>query len=242
MFPQPRFPARQPRVHPPLLPPKQPFRFHPSCVLALLPQQDPVWFDYSDYDNHGILHGPTPTAEGRYGFAWSFDGADDRIRVPHSPSLDLTNAGTILALLKPNPGFGEIYPRIVFKMLAYDLVVNLEGRPVLHLRTGGIDHPLPAQTLLSPTSWAQITVHWDISFPDNQLRMYLNRKLDNQRELPSPADTVVHDLFIGDVGTGARVFNGLIARALLYNQAWSPNPADPNYLPEIDPGPPPYDW
>jgi Concanavalin A-like lectin/glucanases superfamily len=57
--------------------------------------------DGSGEGNRGRLDGPTWTARGRFGGALRFDGVSEIVRVPASPSLDLTDAMTLSAWIRP---------------------------------------------------------------------------------------------------------------------------------------------
>ena len=58
--------------------------------------------DASGSGNAGTVNGATRTANGRFGGALSFDGVNDRVNVPHSASLALTNAMTLEAWVAPD--------------------------------------------------------------------------------------------------------------------------------------------
>jgi len=55
--------------------------------------------DSSGNNNHGTIHGASWT-DGKFGKAISFDGVDDYVEVPDSPSLKITDAITIAAWVK----------------------------------------------------------------------------------------------------------------------------------------------
>jgi Concanavalin A-like lectin/glucanases superfamily len=57
--------------------------------------------DASTDDNAGALIGPTWTPHGRFGRALRFDGSEALVRVPASPSLELTDAMTLSAWIRP---------------------------------------------------------------------------------------------------------------------------------------------
>jgi len=58
-------------------------------------------FDFSGEKNHGDVIGPK-WVDGPYGWALDFDGSDDYIAVPDSPSLSFTDAITIIAWVNPD--------------------------------------------------------------------------------------------------------------------------------------------
>lgn len=53
--------------------------------------------DSSTHGNHGTIQGAQWTMDGRVGGALLFDGIDDYVRIPHAPSLNLSEAITIEA-------------------------------------------------------------------------------------------------------------------------------------------------
>jgi hypothetical protein len=57
--------------------------------------------DVSGNGNDGRIQGATWTADGRYGNALRFDGVDDAVRVPASPALDIDEAFTLSAWVRP---------------------------------------------------------------------------------------------------------------------------------------------
>ena len=58
--------------------------------------------DSSPAKNNGTaVGGPVSTAAGRFGRALSFDGVNDKVEVPDSASLELTNALTVEAWVQP---------------------------------------------------------------------------------------------------------------------------------------------
>lgn len=59
--------------------------------------------DFSGYGNHGTLNGSMTNSDwliGKNGYALDFDGTDDYIRIPDSPSLRFVTYGTIMTWLK----------------------------------------------------------------------------------------------------------------------------------------------
>jgi len=57
-------------------------------------------YDLSGFENHGARYGAI-WKRGKIGFALSFDGVDDYVEVPDSPSLDITGEVTVEARIFP---------------------------------------------------------------------------------------------------------------------------------------------
>lgn len=81
--------------------------------------------DDSEGINHGILEGNTNFAPGVDGQAFSFNGVSDRVLIPDSPSLDITNGLTISAWFKVS------FPAGPFR--AHSIMVAKTGSFQIHI-------------------------------------------------------------------------------------------------------------
>lgn len=231
-------PDHRPLVNPFLHPPS----LHPSCVLALLPQWDDKWVDYSGRGNHGIVHGATPTAKGRHGFAYSFDGVDDYVDCGNDASLNITDTITIEARVnnKLTVGTGFIGSKALkHSDWAYRLYVNPFSVT--------FDIWTPGRTFITAPVTTDVWTHIVGAYDGVQMKLHVNGLLESSAGKTGSIHVNTLPVLVGvsndvNAATFFNYFNGLIPLIRIYNAAWSPNPADPNYLPEIDPGPPPYNW
>ncbi|MBT9160936.1 MAG: hypothetical protein DDT26_02232 [Dehalococcoidia bacterium] len=231
----PKAPALAPRPLVTPLPRKLPISLHPSCVLALLPQNDPKWFDHSSRGNHGIVHGATPTAKGPDGFAWELGGVDDWINCGNDTSLRITDAITIVARIKPAATI-TTFQRIVGNEMAGDgLSFGVSSINNLDIHTSGSINFSTTNNPLSVGIWQQCAMSFDKDAGINNGKIYLKGALVKTGTNPNPIPLNTHVRAIGAKPDGTLLFRGLIDYVLIYNHAWSPRPADANYLPEIDP-------
>ena len=108
--------------------------------------------DASGHGNVGTISGAA-WAQGRYGSALTFDGADDVVTVADADSLDLSSAMTLEAWVHPSE-LGTMWRTAILKQagnhLAYALYANTDtGQPSAHVFIGDDlsargSNPLPA--------------------------------------------------------------------------------------------------
>lgn len=84
--------------------------------------------DLSGNENHGEINGDPAWVEGKAGKALEFDGVDDFVFVEDSDSLDVVDALTLEAWIKPAsiPGSGE--RKVVYKSDAY--LIKVKGSKI----------------------------------------------------------------------------------------------------------------
>lgn len=110
--------------------------------------------DDSGNGNVGRISGATWTTRGRYGSALSFDGVDDRVRVPASASLDLESALTLSAWVRPAASQGG-WRTILYRqrdIFFLDAGASLEGV------SGRVDDLLAASVVAAAAGFSVVLV------------------------------------------------------------------------------------
>jgi len=178
--------------------------------------------DESNFANHGTaIGGPTATADrfGNPGRALLFDGDDDQIIIAHSPSLDLEQAATLAAWIRPAPT-GNHY--VVGK-------INLTGSGFLYaldyltgpansrfLDAQGQRQQAEGYLPVQAEEWQLLVFTWD----GQHLVCYVDGVLEGHEEIPGGAiGTNEGDVEIGSL-EDAR-FRGAIDEVLIMNRALS---------------------
>ncbi len=231
----PQSPAPTPTRSPLRSPFPLPISLHPSCVLALLPQNDPKWFDHSGRGNHGVVHGATPTAKGPDGFAWEFDGVDDVIDLG---TADLVNGLTSFTLAARVNIFSFKVGH--HRLFSHETVLyaGKHGSEMSIIVGDGINWTqgsINMGTMLGlDRQWIQLIYVKDGTI----VRAYIQGT--DTRQTMTVIAVLGNNGMKRAIGALApenftQLWDGLIDYVLIYNQAWSPRPADANYLPEIDP-------
>ncbi|HEX7254734.1 MAG TPA: LamG-like jellyroll fold domain-containing protein [Gaiellaceae bacterium] len=175
--------------------------------------------DSSGNGNHGTLEGPTRTTAGRFFGALSFDGTNDWVTVPDSPSLDLTTAMTLEAWIRPNAITG--WRTVIFKEQTGNLVYGIYSNTNTNTPAGEIYtttiRRVNGTTQVPANQWSHLATTYDGA----NLRFYLNGNLVNT--LVTSGNILVSNgvLHIGGNAVWPEWFNGLIDEIRIYKRALS---------------------
>ena len=176
--------------------------------------------DASGSGNNGTISGATRVAGRSGGRALSFDGVNDRVTVPDSASLDLTNRMTLEAWVRPT-ALGTAWRTVAIKEQSTDLVYGLyagndTGVPTTHFHNGG--HTMLAGTGGLPLdAWTHLASTYDGS----TLRLYVNGTQVASRALSGSAAASSQALYIGGNALWGEYFQGVIDDVRVYSRALS---------------------
>lgn len=175
--------------------------------------------------NNGTLINGTPFAPGKAGQTFSFDGFSQYVRVPDSPSLELSNQLTLEAWIKPT--FVDNYRQIISKFgdvgsqaYQFGLAPNGALRTDLSQTGGPVYEQLTSPTnVLTAGQWQHVAV----TFNGGATALYVNGAEVANATLPvtSIFGGGTADLNIGrdPVSSGGQYFDGLIDEPSIYNRA-----------------------
>jgi hypothetical protein len=181
--------------------------------------------DGSDYGNDGtLINGPAWTAGapapggGTQGTALDFDGVDDYVDVGTDSSLDNPTQFTVEKWIKPNTGYGELYPRIIQATGQFAFCISTGGFLRYHIYPTVGGDPDVASTIIIPVGeWTHVAATWD----NEQLKLYINGEFNNSLTQAGPLNAFTGPLAIGGTTDQLRQFNGLIDEVRIYNRALS---------------------
>jgi hypothetical protein len=175
---------------------------------------------YNDNDG-SLMNGATATATGQVGQAFSFDGINDYVKISNAPSLNITEAITVVAWVKPNGWTGD------YEYLLEKGTWAGNGAWFFFLyRNSGVANfciGIPGGIFfkycemigeLADGEWSQIVGTYD----RQNIKFYVNGVLNNQVEWTEPIRLNSHHVYIGSEGT-ARHFKGKIDEVAIYNRA-----------------------
>ena len=198
----------------------------PRCVT---PPSDLVsWWDGDDnpFDrqdsNHGTLQNGATFGAGKVGRAFSFSGLNQRVEVPNSPSLDLTNAVTLDAWVAPSQvGEGTGGTTFIAKgdltdanNQSYDLVYAPNGTVLMRVgNSSGLDQ-VASVTVLPLNTFSHIAGTYDGAF----IKIYINGVLENSKA-SSIGAMVVNNLPLRIGANNLSGYIGLIDEVEIFNRA-----------------------
>ncbi len=173
--------------------------------------------DSSGAGNTGTISGAVRTASGRFGGALTFDGVNDRVTVPHAPSLALTTGMTMEAWVAPSALGG--WRTVLLKERAGGLSWALYGSGDTSVpsayATGASELGAPGTAALSLTAWTHVAGTYDGA----TLRLYVNGVQAATRPLTGALAAGTAPLSIGGNGVWGEWFAGRIDEVRVYNRA-----------------------
>ncbi len=174
--------------------------------------------DQSGHGNTGTLSNATWAGgtAGKFGNALSFNGTNAFVSVADSASLDLTNAMTVEAWVKPT-SLGS-WNTVVFKerpsYYAYALYANTgTNRPSANVFTS-VDNDTRGTAQLPLNAWSHLAMTYD----GNMLTLYVNGVQAAQLLAPGAGVTSANPLKIGGNAIWGEYFSGLIDEVHIYNR------------------------
>ena len=185
-------------------------------------------FDSSGNGNDGTLEGDPQWVEGQLGGALEGDGTGDYIRVPHSDSLDISDAVTVAMwvnggippdqVICKGSGGGAWVASYSFRIddnASYVRQINFRGRIGTNADALNSASPIPQD------EWTHIAITFDVSAEGNNQKIYVNGQLDAESRSENPLSTNTDDLLLGAdaYDTTRWHWQGMLDDIRIYNQA-----------------------
>ncbi|HEY7072486.1 MAG TPA: LamG-like jellyroll fold domain-containing protein [Acidimicrobiales bacterium] len=175
--------------------------------------------DRSGSGNRGTVSGPAWTTAGKVGGALTFDGINDLVTVPDTPSLHLTTGMTIDAWIRPT--VASTWSTVALKErpngLAYSLYGGNDQSRAAGYINNGADRLAAATTATPANAWTHVAVTYDGA----NLRLYVNGALVRTSAVTGPIAASTGALRIGGNTVWGEWFTGTIDELNIYNRALS---------------------
>jgi hypothetical protein len=179
--------------------------------------------------NNGTVMNGAVYAPGLVGQAFSFDGVDDYVEIPHAASLDLTGGMTLEAWFKLRaPGYSTIFSKADFNgtesVTSYGLQINPDGAINAALYgTYPEDNWTTVGGLVAVDQWYHVALTWDGTYgPSDNVKLYLNGSLiQTWTKSPAPLNVTTQTLTLGSMKppTYYGHMDGLIDEAGIFSRA-----------------------
>ena len=164
--------------------------------------------DSSGNGNDGIIYGANWT-DGAMGKALVFDGDDDYVRIPNSPSLSISNAITVEFWVNLH---GDSYTMI--RKQPSDWMIEFTGNiPEWYITAGG-SYKVVAGIAISYYEWHHIIGTYD----GNMMRMYID---GNEVNTASKTGKLQQSNLYLEIGNWGEIFHGIIDEVAIYNRTLS---------------------
>jgi glucose/arabinose dehydrogenase/PKD repeat protein len=175
--------------------------------------------DTSPAKNNGSVNGATRTASGKFGRALSFDGVNDRVITPDAASLDLSNAMTLEAWVRPTTNSG--WRSAMFKgrgttSMAYALYPSNGSKPTVENFISAVN-VLSGPGALALNTWTHLASTYD----GTRLRLFVNGAPVANKTLTGPMPNTTNPVEIGGNAVWGDYFSGLIDEVRVYSRALS---------------------
>ncbi|HEX7862769.1 MAG TPA: LamG-like jellyroll fold domain-containing protein [Verrucomicrobiae bacterium] len=196
--------------------------------------------DDSGNNNTGTLAGATRTTSGHTGSALAFSGANQRVDVPDSNSLDITSAITMEAWVYPTAltGWRTVLLKEVSGELAYCLYAHDNAPvPAAYIRIGGTSVRVAGSTALPLNTWTHLAATYDGA----AVRLYVNGQQVGSVSVTGSIQTSTLPLRIGGNLVWGEYFAGRIDDVRIYNRALTSSEVQANMNIPVGGTPPPAD-
>ena len=181
-------------------------------------------FDYSGNENNGTVTGATYNLTGNFGGAYEFDGNDNWVQIPNSPSINISRSLTISLWFKPNINNTrqELISKVIASPQAYLIRYENNNRIRAQINNGSnyFDFNYLSQPEIASNSWHYAAFTFDYETREGVI--YVDGKNVSSAitpgNFPSPNN---NNLRIGTTANGQNDFNGSIDEVMIWNRALS---------------------
>ena len=183
--------------------------------------------DLSGKGNDGKIHG-AQWVKGKYGTALKFDGIDDYVDCGNDKSLNITDAITIMAWVKPS--YADRMA-IVSKAKSWMFHLKSDEFTTYLYGTTPLQHNLSTGMIFSDEKWRYLSFTYDKNAGGKNLKLFVDGVLNNQYTRPGSLDVTSARLGIGKQlhPPWEYYFDGLIGEVRIYKRALTAKEIENHY-------------
>jgi len=185
--------------------------------------------DVSAYGNNGAVTGANYTQSGRYGSALNFSANNQYLRFESTPVLNITDAITLEAWVRPAEMQTCAYSFIVSKYWRWYL--NLSQYTNLPMFKVTSVSSVMGSSGLNPGDWYHLVGTYANDGSENNFRLYVNGQLEAQKTAGGAIPLIVREGYVGraDASSLGCGFNGTIDEVRVYNRSMSSDEVSQHY-------------
>ena len=194
-----------------------------STGLVLYVKYNPVTKQFEDFsrNHHPVANTDVIPVRGKYGGAGIYNGATSFLNCGNDPSLNITDAITIEAWVKPISSGEAGYGRIMWKTTAITVFMKGAGSQDIMFITqvGGVDKTASSTgDAVSYNNWHHVVGVFD----GINVLVYVDGIMFTGLATAGPIDDPsASNMYIGNVVGASRTFDGIIDEVRIYNRSLS---------------------
>ncbi|RLI83846.1 hypothetical protein DRP04_00005, partial [Archaeoglobales archaeon] len=174
------------------------------------------------HDTHHLVY-PDNTEGAVAGKAMSFDGSNDYVKVPDSPSFDFSSGVTVSAWVKTERT--GISQNIVTRVGEITLRMDVYGNAIFSINDGTGWKEANSGEKLTDGKWHFVTGTYD----NLEVKIYVDGELKTTYSYTTTIQDTVNPILIGS-GSGSAYTEAVIDDVRIYNRALSPEEIKALYL------------
>ena len=176
--------------------------------------------DLSGTGNDGVVHGDPQVVAGAVGDAFEFNGTEDWVEIPDSPSISELSAFTLSARVRPSQvgGWHAVIEKAVHEDWSYGFFVEADGSVSMEVsQEGNVLICCIGDFIMEVGVWYHIVCIYDGTVG----QLYVDGNLEDEMNASGPVNITAHCLAIAGRSDGGSLFPGAIDDVAFWNEAVS---------------------
>ncbi|MEJ2722739.1 MAG: choice-of-anchor D domain-containing protein, partial [bacterium] len=199
----------------------------PECIAGVWPMDEgsgTALVDVSGNGNDGTIYGAPSWITGVVGLALDLNGTSDYVRVPADPTLDITDAITLAAWIRPEKvGTQYLLKKAVINGTdGYELSLSTSGLAFVRFNQVASANGYRIDTTTPYPTDGNTWMHLAATYDGSTIRLYVNGTEESSASAAFAIATNDLDLAIGSQSNGTVLFQGAMDDARVCCRALSP--------------------
>ena len=176
--------------------------------------------DLSGNGNDGIVHGDPQVVAGEVGDAFEFNGTDDWVEIPDSPSISELEGYTLSAYVRLSQvgGWYSVIEKAIHQDWSYGFFVEADGSVSMEVSLEGNNLVCCiGDFIMEVGTWYHIVCIYDGAVG----QLYIDGNLEGEMAASGPVNITAHSLAIAARSDGGSLFPGAIDEVAIWDQAMS---------------------